>query len=143
MNVSDFHFDLPDELIARYPLKQRSASRLLTLDGATGQTGHLSFTDLPDLLQPGDLLVFNNTRVIPARLFGQKESSGRARNSVPCPVIEIPQAGTAGAAGRWRRPAHDWAGRCAVPFCVRGRRADSGPARAHRSHAFAALYGAE
>ncbi|HAC29718.1 MAG TPA: tRNA preQ1(34) S-adenosylmethionine ribosyltransferase-isomerase QueA, partial [Marinobacter hydrocarbonoclasticus] len=76
MNVSDFHFDLPDELIARYPLKERSASRLLSLDGLSGQTTHLKFTDLPDLLQPGDLLVFNNTRVIPARLFGQKETGG-------------------------------------------------------------------
>ncbi|KXS54010.1 MAG: S-adenosylmethionine--tRNA ribosyltransferase-isomerase [Marinobacter sp. T13-3] len=77
MNVSDFHFDLPDELIARYPLEQRSASRLLNLDGATGQTRHLQFTDLPDLLEPGDLLVFNNTRVIPARLFGRKETGGQ------------------------------------------------------------------
>jgi len=77
MNVSDFHFDLPDELIARYPLKQRSASRLLTLDGVSGHTQHLQFTNLPDLLEPGDLLVFNNTRVIPARLFGQKETGGR------------------------------------------------------------------
>lgn len=88
MNVSDFHFDLPDELIARYPLKQRSASRLLTLDGATGQTGHLRFTDLPDLLQPGDLLVFNNTRVIPARLFGQKETGGRVEILVERVVAE-------------------------------------------------------
>lgn len=77
MNVSDFHFDLPDELIARYPLEQRSASRLLSLDGLSGQTQHHHFTDLPDLLQSGDLLVFNNTRVIPARLFGQKETGGR------------------------------------------------------------------
>ncbi|MBR9869605.1 MAG: tRNA preQ1(34) S-adenosylmethionine ribosyltransferase-isomerase QueA [Gammaproteobacteria bacterium] len=77
MNVSDFHFDLPDELIARYPLKQRSASRLLTLEGGSGHTQHLQFTNLPDLLEPGDLLVFNNTRVIPARLFGQKETGGR------------------------------------------------------------------
>ena len=77
MNVYDFHFDLPDELIARYPLKERSASRLLSLDGLSGQTTHLKFTDLPALLQPGDLLVFNNTRVIPARLFGQKETGGK------------------------------------------------------------------
>jgi len=77
MNVSDFHFDLPDELIARYPLKQRSASRLLSLDGLSGKTEHRQFTDLLNLLQPGDLLVFNNTRVIPARLFGQKETGGR------------------------------------------------------------------
>lgn|SRR5690554_50637 len=77
MNVSDFHFDLPDELIARYPLRERSASRLLCLDGISGDTAHRYFTDLPDLLQPGDLLVFNNTRVIPARLFGKKETGGQ------------------------------------------------------------------
>ena len=77
MKVSDFHYDLPDELIARYPLEQRSASRLLTLDGPTGATAHRQFRDLLDLVNPGDLLVFNNTRVIPARLFGQKETGGR------------------------------------------------------------------
>ncbi|MCG8519727.1 MAG: tRNA preQ1(34) S-adenosylmethionine ribosyltransferase-isomerase QueA [Pseudomonadales bacterium] len=77
MNVSDFHFDLPDELIARYPLPERSASRLLTLDGLTGHTGHHTFSDLPSLLHPDDLLVFNNTRVIPARLFGRKETGGQ------------------------------------------------------------------
>lgn len=77
MNVSDFHFDLPDELIARYPLKERSASRLLSLDGLTGTVSHRQFADLPDLLQPGDLLVFNNTRVIPARLFAKKETGGQ------------------------------------------------------------------
>ncbi|MDG5500450.1 tRNA preQ1(34) S-adenosylmethionine ribosyltransferase-isomerase QueA [Marinobacter sp. BGYM27] len=77
MKVSDFHYDLPDELIARYPLEQRSASRLLTLDGPTGATAHRQFRDLLDLINPGDLLVFNNTRVIPARLFGQKETGGR------------------------------------------------------------------
>ncbi|SDX44565.1 tRNA preQ1(34) S-adenosylmethionine ribosyltransferase-isomerase QueA [Marinobacter mobilis] len=77
MNVSDFHFDLPDELIARYPLAERSASRLLTLDGLSGAIDHRGFTDLPAFLQPGDLLVFNNTRVIPARLFGRKETGGQ------------------------------------------------------------------
>lgn len=77
MNVSDFHFDLPDELIARYPLPERSASRLLTLDGATGRMGHHHVRDLPDFLSPGDLLVFNDTRVIPARLFGRKETGGQ------------------------------------------------------------------
>ncbi|MEP1214082.1 MAG: tRNA preQ1(34) S-adenosylmethionine ribosyltransferase-isomerase QueA [Marinobacter sp.] len=77
MNVSDFHFDLPDELIARYPLKERSASRLLDLDGLSGNVTHRQFSDLPDLLQPGDLLVFNNTRVIPARLFAKKETGGQ------------------------------------------------------------------
>lgn len=77
MNVSDFHFDLPDELIARYPLKERSASRLLCLDGPTGELGHRVFSDLPSMLRPGDLLVFNDTRVIPARLFGKKETGGQ------------------------------------------------------------------
>ena len=77
MNVSDFHFDLPDELIARYPLAQRSDSRLLTLNGASGEIAHFQFVDLPTFLLPGDLLVFNNTRVIPARLFGRKETGGQ------------------------------------------------------------------
>ncbi|MCG7199831.1 tRNA preQ1(34) S-adenosylmethionine ribosyltransferase-isomerase QueA [Marinobacter pelagius] len=77
MNVSDFYFDLPDELIARYPLKERSASRLLCLEGLTGKLDHLRFTDLRDLVQEGDLLVFNDTRVIPARLFGKKETGGQ------------------------------------------------------------------
>ncbi|SPW29254.1 S-adenosylmethionine:tRNA ribosyltransferase-isomerase [Edwardsiella tarda] len=77
MRVSDFTFELPDELIARYPQAQRSACRLLSLDGPTGKREHGVFTDIVDKLQPGDLLVFNNTRVIPARLFGRKESGGR------------------------------------------------------------------
>ncbi len=77
MRVSDFHFDLPDELIARHPLERRTGSRLLVLDGPSGKLSHRQFPDLLEYLQPGDLMVFNNTRVIPARLFGQKESGGR------------------------------------------------------------------
>lgn len=77
MRVSDFHFDLPDALIARHPLERRSASRLLVLDGPSGNLSHRQFPDLLEYLQPGDLMVFNNTRVIPARLFGQKASGGR------------------------------------------------------------------
>ena len=77
MKTSDFHFDLPDKLIARYPLAQRSASRLLCLDGSTGELAHQYFSDLLDIIEPGDLLVLNNTKVIPARLFGQKESGGK------------------------------------------------------------------
>ncbi len=73
----DFHFDLPPELIAQHPPARRGDGRLLTLDGATGQLGDRLFRDLPDLLRPGDLLVFNDTRVIPARLFGHKASGGR------------------------------------------------------------------
>jgi len=77
MKRSDFNFSLPPGLIAQFPLEQRSASRLLCLDGETGGITHCQFNDLPDLLLPGDLLVFNNTRVIPARLWGQKETGGK------------------------------------------------------------------
>jgi len=77
MQVSDFSFQLPDALIARHPLAERRASRLLVLDGPSGQLAHCGFADLLDYLRPGDLMVFNDTRVIPARLFGQKESGGR------------------------------------------------------------------
>jgi len=75
MKTSDFSFELPDELIARYPNEVRSSSRLLCL--MDGQTEHKQFTDLLNLVNPGDLMVFNNTRVIPARLFGQKQSGGK------------------------------------------------------------------
>ena len=77
MHVSDFHFDLPDNLIARHPLAERRASRLLCLDGPSGALAHRQFVDLLDYLRPGDLMVFNDTRVIPARLFGRKESGGQ------------------------------------------------------------------
>lgn len=77
MRVSDFRFELPDELIARHPLAERRASRLLCLDGPSGALTHRQFVDLLDYLRPGDLMVFNNTRVIPARLFGRKESGGQ------------------------------------------------------------------
>lgn len=78
MKVSDFHFTLPDELIARYPLPERTASRLLCLDGQSGQISHRQFPDLETILEPGDLLVFNDTRVIPARLPATKDSGGKA-----------------------------------------------------------------
>lgn len=77
MQVQDFSFELPDELIARHPMAERTASRLLQLDGNTGNLVHGSFGDILDLINPGDLLVFNNTRVIPARLFGRKASGGK------------------------------------------------------------------
>lgn len=77
MQVSDFHFDLPDELIARYPQPERTASRLLQLDGNSGALQDGTFTDIFDQVEPGDLVVFNNTRVIPARMFGRKESGGK------------------------------------------------------------------
>jgi S-adenosylmethionine:tRNA ribosyltransferase-isomerase len=77
MKVSDFRFELPESLIARYPTEQRSASRLLHLKGQTCELQHQKFRQIVDLLEPGDLLVFNNTRVIPARLLGQKVSGGK------------------------------------------------------------------
>lgn len=77
MQLSDFSFALPDELIARYPTKVRSECRLLSLDGQTGSLQQGVFTDVLAQLNPGDLLVFNNTRVIPARLYGQKASGGK------------------------------------------------------------------
>jgi S-adenosylmethionine:tRNA ribosyltransferase-isomerase len=77
MQLSDFHYDLPPALIASEPLAQRTASRLLIVDGATGSCRDGQFTDVLALIQPGDLLVFNNTRVIPARLHGQKASGGK------------------------------------------------------------------
>ncbi len=77
MQRSDFHFDLPEELIAQRPTAERRGSRLLVLDGASGTLKDRLFADLTDLLRPGDLLVFNDTRVIPARLYGRKESGGQ------------------------------------------------------------------
>jgi len=74
---SDFQFDLPPELIAQQPLARRSDSRLLRLSKSGGEVVDGHFRDLPGLLRPGDLLVFNNTRVIPARLFGRKATGGR------------------------------------------------------------------
>ncbi|WP_207061654.1 tRNA preQ1(34) S-adenosylmethionine ribosyltransferase-isomerase QueA [Motiliproteus sp. SC1-56] len=77
MRVKDFHFDLPEELIARFPAAQRTGSRLLCLDGNSGALAHRGFAEILDLFAPGDLAVFNDTRVIPARLFGQKASGGK------------------------------------------------------------------
>ena len=77
MLVSDFVFDLPNELIARFPTKNRTDSRLLRLDGNSGDINHHQFADVFDFINEDDLLIFNNTRVIPARLFGQKSSGGK------------------------------------------------------------------
>jgi S-adenosylmethionine:tRNA ribosyltransferase-isomerase len=74
---SDFTYELPEELIAQQPLAERSASRLLALDGTTGALTDRRMRDLPQLVAPGDLLVFNDTRVIPARLFALKDSGGK------------------------------------------------------------------
>lgn len=78
LKKSDFYYDLPEELIAQDPLPDRSSSRLLSLDRKTGETGHHSFKEIPQFLRPGDCLVLNNTKVIPARLMGHKEGTGAA-----------------------------------------------------------------
>lgn len=77
MQLSDFSYELPDELIAHFPPEQRTASRLLSMSRETGEMRHEHFSDLISHLRPEDLLVFNNTRVIPARLLGQKASGGK------------------------------------------------------------------
>lgn len=76
MKTADFYFELPQELIAQDPLTERCASRLLLLNKQTGQTEHRKFTDIIDYLQPGDCLVLNDTKVIPARLYGVREETG-------------------------------------------------------------------
>lgn len=77
MRREQFYYHLPGELIARQPTAERSGSRLLVVDGEDKTVQHKTFPDIASLVQPGDLMVFNNTRVIPARLFGQKETGGK------------------------------------------------------------------
>ena len=77
MKLSDYRFTLPEHLIAKYPVEQRTASRLLQLNGKTGEVTHSMFSEMLSLVDEGDLLVFNNTRVIPARLLGKKETGGQ------------------------------------------------------------------
>ena len=72
MKTSDFYYELPQELIAQDPLEDRSASRLMTLDKTTGRVGHHVFREIVDFQTPQDCLVLNNTKVIPARLFGSR-----------------------------------------------------------------------
>ena len=76
MKTSDFNYDLPQELIAQTPLDRRDGSRLMTLDKTTGEIGHHLFYDLPQFLRPGDCLVLNNSRVLPARLIGHRPTGG-------------------------------------------------------------------
>lgn len=77
MRLSDFDYELPDELIAQHPAEQRSLSRMLHVDGSNGGISDRQFLDLPSLVRAGDLLVFNNTRVMAARLHGQKNTGGK------------------------------------------------------------------
>ncbi len=120
MKKSVFHFDLPEELVAQAPLAERSASRMLVVPPGEGGFADRQVRDLPQLLQPGDLLVFNDTRVIPARVFGAKQSGGRveilverllpdnqarvqlgaSKPSKPGTVIELDAGGRAEVLGR-------------------------------------------
>ena len=76
MDVKDFDYELPEELIAQDPLEDRSASRLMVLDREAGEIQHRIFKDITEYLRPGDCLVINDTKVIPARLFGVKKDTG-------------------------------------------------------------------
>lgn len=89
MKTSDFYFDLPKELIAQDPLEDRSASRLLMVDKNTGEIKHEIFRNIIDYLHPGDCLVLNNTKVLPARLMGEKENSGCAGGALKGASIEV------------------------------------------------------
>lgn len=88
MKTSDFYYDLPPELIAQTPLERRDGSRLMTLDKASGAVGHTHFYDLPRYLRPGDCLVLNDSRVLPARLIGHREPGGGA-----CEVLLLTDKG--------------------------------------------------
>ncbi len=105
MNVKDFYYDLPEALIAQTPLADRSASRLLVLDKKTGATEHRHFTDIVKYIERGDCLILNDTRVIPARLFGVKEETGapiefvllksRSEQDVKALLGEVPERSAA------------------------------------------------
>ena len=88
MKTSDFYYDLPQELIAQTPMEKRDGSRLMTLDRRTGETGHRHFFDLPSLLRPGDCLIMNDSRVLPARLLGRRLPGGGA-----CEVLLLTDRG--------------------------------------------------
>ena len=96
-DIEDYDYNLPDELIAQVPLEDRDKSRLLVVDRSTESMKDRHFLDLPELLLPGDLLVVNNTRVVPARLFGRKESGGR----IEILVLEHRNEATPKADARW------------------------------------------
>ena len=88
MKTSDFYYDLPQELIAQTPIEKRDTSRLMTLNRTTGEVGHHHFYELPDFLRPGDCLILNDSRVLPARLLGQRLPSGGA-----CEVLLLTDKG--------------------------------------------------
>lgn len=96
MNVSDFDYGLPQELIAQRPAERRDASRLLVLDRDTGAVEHRTFGELPELLAPGDALVLNDTRVLPARLFARKPTGGQVE------LLLLERTGADEQGPRWR-----------------------------------------
>lgn len=96
-DIEDYDYNLPDELIAQVPLPDRDTSRLMVVDRLSGSVADRRFSDLPGLLLPGDLLVVNDTRVVPARLFGRKESGGR----IEILVLEHPREETEKPETRW------------------------------------------
>ena len=83
MKTSDFYYDLPPELIAQTPLERRDGSRLMTLDRASGAVGHHHFYNLPEFLRPGDCLILNDSRVLPARLLGRRLPGGGGCEVLP------------------------------------------------------------
>lgn len=88
MKKSDFYFELPEELIAQTPLERRDSSRLMVLGKGTGEIAHRHFYDLPELLRAGDLLIMNDSRVLPARLFGRVEKSGEGGSAgAACEIV--------------------------------------------------------
>ncbi|VAW37054.1 S-adenosylmethionine:tRNA ribosyltransferase-isomerase [hydrothermal vent metagenome] len=102
MQAADFDYELPEGLIAQYPLRTREASRLLAL-GRDGCTEHRAFPDIKDYLRAGDLLIFNDTRVIPARLFGRKESGGKVELLIiRMPDSDPPEADRLKSTQRWQ-----------------------------------------
>lgn len=97
MNIEDFDFNLPEELIAQTPLRERSASRLMVLNRDTKEIAHKQFPDIKQYLKPGDCLVLNDTRVLPARLYGVKEDTG---GKVEILLFQTARRGFLGSSGK-------------------------------------------
>ena len=100
MNTADFDFHLPEELIAQTPLEKRDASKLLIVNRETGKMQDKHFHSIIDMLEPGDALVMNDTRVLPARLYGQKEENWRSCGTSPAQKILMEMSGKF-----WLKPA--------------------------------------
>ena len=126
MNVSDFDYELPPELIAQYPAPERAASRLLVMSRATGKCEIRSFAQFPELLNPGDCLVLNDTRVVPARLLGRRAPTGGSVEALVLEQIESRRWLCMLKPGRRLRPGDrvELEAESAVGFTVSARRAD-------------------